>query len=118
MALLNTTTVRDSSFGLVKTTEIYKETAAAASQASIFYCLGAKSVTIVSSALALVLKIPHVDSNGDPTAQESAVVTSDLHKSPSSTKAGFISESVMPPFFTMDNTNVSTPTDLYVYIRY
>ena len=111
MALLNTTTVRDSSFGLVKTTEIYKETVAAASQSSIFYCLGAKSVTIVSSALALVLKIPHVDSNGDPTAQESAVVTS-------STKAGFISESVMPPFFTMDNTNVSTPTDLYVYIRY
>ena len=118
MALLNTTTVRDSSFGLVKTTEIYKETVAAASQSSIFYCLGAKSVTIVSSALALVLKIPHVDSNGDPTAQESAVVTSDLHKSPSSTKAGFISESVMPPFFTLVNNSVDDTTDLYVYIRY
>ena len=83
--------MRDSSFGLVKTTEIYKETVAAASQSSVFYSLGATSVTIVSSALTLVLKIPHVDSNGDPTAQESAVVTSDLHKSPSSTKAGFIS---------------------------
>ena len=118
MALLNTTTVRDSSFGLVKTTEIYKETVAAASQSSIFYSLGAKSVTIVSTALALTLKIPHVDSNGDPTAQESAVVTSDLHKSPTTTKAGFLSGSVMPPFFTLVNASLGTSTDLYVYIRY
>ena len=118
MALLNTTTVRDSSLGVVKTTDIYKETVAAASQSSIFYCLGAPSVVIVSSAFALTLKIPHVDSNGEPTTQESAVVTSDLHKSPSATEAGFISGSVMPPFFTLVNGSVGSTTDLYVYIRY
>ena len=77
---------------------------------------GASSVVIIAQT-ALTIKVPAIDDNGEFTDTEAAIVDSDLHKSPTASKAGFISGSVMPPALVLTNASGGA-SYAYVYVTW
>jgi|TARA_Y100000296_G_C4977150_1_gene158793 hypothetical protein len=96
------------------TKQLYSLTLANGAQSDVIDSTGASSVFIVSNKV-LTIKVPTIDSNGDYTTTEAAIVDSDLHKNPTAAKAGFIAGNVMPPAFTLDNGSGAEAT-VYIYI--
>ena len=94
---------------------------------SIIHTLGASSVTIITDK-DITLKVPQIDSDGDPTATEAPYAysgtasaadndasTTNMHAQISANKAGWISGSVMPPFITINNATGDV-SNIYIYI--
>jgi len=77
---------------------------------------GASSVVIISNTV-LTIKVPTIDTDGEFTTTEAAIVDSDLHKNPTASKAGFIAGNVMPPALVLTNASGGEST-AYVYVTW
>ena len=77
---------------------------------------GASSVVIISNTV-LTIKVPTIDTDGEFTTTEAAIVDSDLHKNPTASKAGFIAGNVMPPALVLTNASGGAST-AYVYVTW
>tara|TARA_R100001082_G_C4363662_1_gene160685 strand:- start:3125 stop:3472 length:348 start_codon:yes stop_codon:yes gene_type:complete len=98
------------------TRQYYKVYLSGNGDSDILDVAGASSVIIISSTV-LTIKVPTIDTDGDFTATEAAIVDSDLHKNPTASKAGFISGDVMPPAMILTNASGGAST-AYVYITW
>ena len=96
--------------------QYYKVAFSGDGDSNILDVAGASSVIIISSTV-LTIKVPTIDTDGDFTATEAAIVDSDLHKNPTASKAGFISGDVMPPAMILTNASGGAST-AYVYITW
>lgn len=117
MALVKTVMGRDALGNAIKVREVYTFTTAGADE--VFSCEGAKSA-MFSSAESMTVKIPKPDAEGELTASENVIATvtdNGLIVNSGEGTMGYISESVMPPFFVLTVAGTGTAAG-FCYINY